>query len=155
MRQISLLFDKYASFRKIVSCESLDELNDVFNGLIMDLADYRSIKSLSRQTLMNRILSHIQNNYQNSITLNDIARQVYLSPTYLSSIISNETGKGFSDLLNEVRIQKAIELLSDPKKKITEIAYAVGYNEPQYITMTFKKYTDMTPRDYREMLLKA
>lgn len=121
----------------------------------MDLADYRSIKSLNRQTLMNRILSHIQNNYQNSITLNDIARQVYLSPTYLSSIISNETGKGFSDLLNEVRIQKAIELLSDPKKKITEIAYAVGYNEPQYFTMTFKKYTDMTPRDYREMLLKA
>ncbi|NCC75937.1 MAG: AraC family transcriptional regulator, partial [Clostridia bacterium] len=32
--------------------------------------------------------------------------------------------------------------------------YAVGYNEPQYFTMTFKKYMDMTPRDYREMLLK-
>jgi YesN/AraC family two-component response regulator len=154
-RQIGLMFDKYASFRKIVSCESLDELNDVFNGLIMDLADYRSIKSLSRQTLMNRIVNYIQKNYHNGITLNDIAKQVYLSPTYLSSIISNETGKGFSDLLNEVRIQKAIELLSDPKKKITEIAYAVGYNEPQYFTMTFKKYTDMTPRDYREMLLKA
>lgn len=155
VRQISLLFDKYASFRKIVSCETLDELNDVFNSLVLDLADYRSIKSLSRQTLMNRILTYIQNNYQNSISLNDIARQVYLSPTYLSSIISNETGKGFSDLLNEVRIQKATELLSDPKKKITEIAYAVGYNEPQYFTMTFKKYMDMTPRDYREMLLKT
>ena len=86
---MNLLYDKYASFKKIVSCESLDELNDVFNGLVMDLADYRSIKSLSRQTLMNRILSYIQANYPNSISLNDIARLVYLSPTYLSSIISN------------------------------------------------------------------
>lgn len=153
-RQLALLFDKYANFQKVIGCESLEELRDLFVNLVLDLSDYRSIKSCNRQTLLSKIFTYIHENYQNSITLNDIAKAVYLSPSYLSSIISNETGKGFTDILNEVRIQQAIELLKDPRRKIAEIAYTVGYNEPQYFTMIFKKHTDLTPRDYRELYCK-
>ena len=57
-------------------------------------------------------------------------------------------------MLNELRVSQAIELLKNPKSKISEIAYSVGFNEPQYFTLTFKKYTGHTPRNYRELYLQ-
>ena len=52
-----------------------------------------------------------------------------------------------------MRVKNAIELLKDPSRKISEIAYAVGFHEPQYFSIIFKKLTDLTPRDYRKMYL--
>ena len=122
-------------------------------SLIHIFSDYFSVRNNPRQVLIQTILQFIQQNYQNNITLNDISQKVYLSPSYLSSLIAGETGKNFVDILNEMRIQKSIELLKDPQKKISEIAHAVGFREAQYFTMTFKKYMDITPRDYREFYL--
>jgi two-component system response regulator YesN len=87
--------------------------------------------------------------------LGDIAKAVYLSPTYLSSLITNETGKSFTDILNDVRIQNAIELMKDPKRKLSEIAISVGFNDPQYFSTIFKKHTGLTPRLYRELYLSG
>ena len=88
-----------------------------------------SWKVFSRHVLIDTILHHIHENYQNTITLNDISQKVYRSLAYCSSLITSETGKNFVDILNEIRIQKAIELLKDPKRKISEIAYAVGFRK--------------------------
>ena len=88
-----------------------------------------SWKVFSRHVLIDTILHHIHENYQNTITLNDISQKVYRPLAYCSSLITSETGKNFVDILNEIRIQKAIELLKDPKRKISEIAYAVGFRK--------------------------
>ena len=153
-RQMNLFFRKYHYFSSVIKTESLQFLEDLFLDVLLDLSDYFSTKNKSRHVLIDTILHYIHENYQNTITLNDISQKVYLSPAYCSSLITSETGKNFVDILNEIRIQKAIELLKDPKRKISEIAYAVGFREAQYFSMTFKKYTELTPRDYREIHLK-
>ncbi|MDC7289596.1 response regulator [Blautia schinkii] len=153
-RQLNLFFKKYSNFSGIIKAESLQYLEDLFLNIILDLSDYFSVKNNPRQVLIETILHFIRQNYQNNISLNDISKKVYLSPSYLSSLIAGETGKNFVDILNETRIQQAIELLKDPEKKISEIAHAVGFKEAQYFTMTFKKYMDITPRDYRELYLE-
>ena len=130
-------------------------LGELFVELILDLSDYRSIKSSNRQMLIQNVISYISENYQENISLNDAAKKVFLSPSYLSTLVTSETGKSFTDILNETRIQKAIQLLKDPTRKIAEIAYEVGFREPQYFTIAFKKYTELTPRDYRELYLKG
>ena len=43
--------------------------------------------------------------------------------------------------------------MKDPKRKIADVAYNVGFNEPQYFSIVFKKVTQLTPREYREMFL--
>ncbi|MDR2160470.1 MAG: helix-turn-helix transcriptional regulator, partial [Treponema sp.] len=91
---------------------------------------------------------------QHSISLVNVAKKVYLSPAYLSSLITRETGKSFTDFLSEIRIKHAVDMLRDKNLKITDIAYKVGFKEPQYFTSTFKKLMNITPRDYREMYLK-
>ena len=126
-RQLAVMLEKYGNFQLAVHADTLQNLKDIF----------------------------IQENYQSNISLNDIARTVYLSPSYLSSMITSETGKSFTDILNEVRIQKAVELLRDPGLRITDIAYAVGFKEPQYFSIVFKKLTQLTPRDYREVHLNG
>ena len=154
-RQLALLFEKYSNFQKVIQAQSTQELGDLFVELILDLSDYRSIKSSNRQMLIQNVISYISENYQENISLNDAAKKVFLSPSYLSTLVTSETGKSFTDILNETRIQKAIHLLKDPTRKIAEIAYEVGFREPQYFTIAFKKYTELTPRDYRELYLKG
>lgn len=153
-RQLNLFFMKYSNFSCITKTTSLQQLENIFLNIVLDLNDYFSVKNNPRQVLIQTVLQFIEQNYQTNITLNDVAQKVYLSPSYLSSLITSETGKNFIDILNETRIQQAIELLKDPQKKIAEIAHAVGFKEAQYFTITFKKYMDITPRDYREQYLK-
>ena len=148
-----MFFKKYNNFSAIIKAESLQHLEDLFLSIILDLNDYFSIKNNPRQKIIQTILEYIEKNYQSNITLNDISHKVYLSPSYISSLIASETGKNFVDIVSEIRIQKAIELLKDPQKKISEIAHSVGFREAQYFTLTFKKYTELTPRDYRELYL--
>ena len=63
------------------------------------------------------------------LSLSTVAKSVFLSPSYLSSLITGETGKNFTDIVNEIRISKSIELLKNPKMRIADIAYSVGFNE--------------------------
>lgn len=152
-RQLAVMLEKYGNFQLAVRAETLQDLKDIFINLVLDLSEYQALKLSPKQAVIDKVIAYIQANYQSNISLNDIAKTVYLSPSYLSSMITSETGKSFTDILNEMRIQKAIELLKDPKKRITDIAYDVGFNEPQYFSIVFKKITHLTPRDYREMHL--
>ena len=152
-RQLAILLERYSNFQKVIRCESIEVLKDLLLNLIMDLGDYHTVKSGTKQVIVQKITDFIDRNYQDNISLNDAARIVYLSPSYLSTLITSETGKNFTEILNEVRIKKAIGLLKDPSRKITEIAYAVGFHEPQYFSIIFKKLTDLTPRDYRKLYL--
>lgn len=114
---MALLFEKYSNFQKVIQAQSTQELGDLFVELILDLSDYRSIKSSNRQMLIQNVISYISENYQENISLNDAAKKVFLSPSYLSTLVTSETGKSFTDILNETRIQKAIQLLKDPTRE--------------------------------------
>lgn len=154
-RQLAVMLEKYGNFQLAVHADTLQNLKDIFIHLVLDLSEYQTLRSGPKQAVIEKVVSYIQENYQSNISLNDIARTVYLSPSYLSSMITSETGKSFTDILNEVRIQKAVELLRDPGLRITDIAYAVGFKEPQYFSIVFKKLTQLTPRDYREVHLNG
>ena len=68
---------------------------------------------------------------------------------YLSKILKEELNAGLPDLLNKTRVENAKKLLSNPRYRVNEIANMVGYNSQQYFTNIFKKYTGLTPYDFR------
>ena len=86
---------------------------------------------------------------QNDLTLNCVAHEVGLSTTYFSSLFKKETGKCFSDFLNNVRIEHAKHLLCCTSKMIYEIAFEVGFQDYRYFSQIFKKYTGQTPRQFK------
>ena len=113
------------------------------------LCDLRSNKTTNAVDLVKGI---IEESYAENLTISDLAGRVYLTPTYLCLLFRQETGMTINDYLTYVRIQKAKELLGDLKNKIYDISYMVGYANPSYFSLQFKKLVGMGPREYREKM---
>lgn len=95
-------------------------------------------------------LDYIRNNYQKEITLAEISKKVGLSKYYFSHLFSNEIGENFSSYLSQYRLNRASHLLLEKRKKnISEIAYQVGFNDPNYFARAFKEKFNIAPSKYR------
>lgn len=92
----------------------------------------------------------IQKNYGKDLSLNSIAREAGLNETYLSGIFKKEMGKGVTEYLNEIRVEKARDLIKKGSYKNYEIARMVGIANPSYFSTIFKKFTGMTIQEYRQ-----
>jgi two-component system response regulator YesN len=92
---------------------------------------------------------YINNHYQESLSLEDVAANVELTPTYFTKMFKEQTKLTFIDYVTDVRIEKSKELLLNTKLSLKEIAYEVGYKDPNYFSRVFKKWTNLSPKHYR------
>lgn len=80
-----------------------------------------------------------------------LADQCHLSPSYLSDLLTKETGRSAKDHINDFLIDKAKNLLLRSTDSISGIAYTLGFNYPHYFGRLFKQKTGMTPNQYRQL----
>ncbi len=97
-------------------------------------------------------LAFIAAHYTQQLTLEQVAEQVALSPTYFSRIFKQETGYTFVEYLTRLRLEKVKRLLRTTRLSLAEISYAVGYQNPNYLSERFKVLEGMTPSAYRRNL---
>jgi two-component system response regulator YesN len=91
----------------------------------------------------------VKRNYNKSVSLKDTAGMFYLSPKYFSRIFKEKTGKGFNEFRVGLRVEAAKELLRKNSYSINQIAYAVGYHNPDSFMKIFKRVAGCTPSDFR------
>lgn len=103
--------------------------------------------------LTKRAKEYIKTNYSKSITLEDVAREINVSPQYLSKLFKEETGENFIDYLTGIRIRIAKSLLEGDEMSIKEICYSIGYSDPNYFSRIFKKIVGSTPTEYKDEFL--
>ena len=115
-------------------------------GLILDMEDVvRSTKE--RQTLL--AVDYLHKNYNNSeLTLQDVCKHLAISTSHFSNLFKEETGKTFLEFLNRIRMDEAKQLLRKTSLKNYEIAERVGFSDPHYFNIAFKKATGKTPKKY-------
>lgn len=99
---------------------------------------------------LKRVLSYIEANYRETITLSQLASEAGLSAKYLCRLFSELTGKSPVEYLNEYRIDRACALLSDTDMTILDIVYSCGFNDQSYFIKTFRKHKGITPGAYRK-----
>ncbi len=99
--------------------------------------------------IVKQALNYIDQNYYTDIKLRHISRLFFINEQYLCRCFSKNVGVSFSVHLNKVRIDNAMKLLSTTGKTITDIAEMVGFNNVTYFVSTFKRYTGLTPGEYR------
>ena len=83
--------------------------------------------------------------YAKPITLQHYARELGMNAAYLSDLFSHALGVPFKTYLTELRMEKAKELLGDPTKTASDVAYAVGYASENRFRFAFKKATGLSP----------
>lgn len=98
---------------------------------------------------INTALQYIQENYHQGISLNHVAKRIYLNPSYLSRVFHAEVGETFSRYLIRIRMAKAKELLEQTTLKIYEVAEQVGYKDFRHFMKIFKESEGITPSQYR------
>lgn len=87
---------------------------------------------------------------QENLSLKMIADELYMNPTYLGRLFKDDVGEPFSSFLTKLRIQKATELLENVTLKVYEVSELVGFKDPAYFSLIFKKYMGMTPQEFQK-----
>lgn len=131
-------------------------INYIFKNEYDFLVVEDSDKQYSRnQQAVIKAVKYIRKNYHDKeISLQRVAAEVALSHYYFSHIFKYELKITFIDYLTKVRIEAAAKLLKNRNLNVNQIAYAVGYQDPNYFSKVFKRVMKTSPIEYRHVLLK-
>lgn len=120
--------------------QGLDERNEDFHKEFMRIC---------------AVLEYIGDHFKEKITLEQLSRLVCLSPHYLCKCFRKITGKTIFEYIEQMRIQYSCYLLPSTDKSIMEIALESGFNSVSYYNRIFRKYMELTPRQYRQRAAAA
>lgn len=109
----------------------------------------RAIGSSSSESVFDDILDYIGHNYALPLKLETIAPLFGYNSSYLGKLFSQKMGVSFNSYLDQIRINKAVELLEQTDMKVYEISSRVGYKNVDYFHQKFKKRMNMSPAEYR------
>ena len=122
--------------------------NHAVEELTMRVREHQEKKHMSNY--VERCKDYVRKHYREKIYLEDIAKTLGISETYLSRLFKKETGIRFQDFVNEVRIERASNLLIYSEESLSGIAEYVNFPSQSYFGKIFKAKKQMTPRQYRE-----
>jgi len=132
-------------------CKTINELKaaaiEQLTHMVQHVQAWRNSQANSKLV---KAKEYIETYYHRPLTLEEVAEHVELSPYYFSKLFKDRFGMTFIDYLTEVRIEKAKQAMNDERKSLKEICFLVGYNDPNYFSRVFKKWTGVSPTDYRK-----
>ena len=100
--------------------------------------------------LVTAVLGYLRQHLEHEITREELARHVGVSAGHLSQLLKERTGRSFVELLREVRVQAACELLATTERPLAEVAVACGFCDQSYLTHVFRDLRGITPKQYRD-----
>ncbi|MFV0550403.1 MAG: helix-turn-helix domain-containing protein [Anaerorhabdus sp.] len=106
-------------------------------------------KVTTKANLIEHVKTTIENNYSQQISLDTIAKQYYVNPSYLSHCFKKKVGISLTDFLITTRINQAKLLLLDTEELIIDIASSCGFNTIAHFNTCFKKLEHVTPTEFR------
>ncbi|WP_339299683.1 response regulator [Paenibacillus sp. FSL K6-2441] len=132
------IYNSYAGLETVV-IEDMEELQRLIDQNGIDKSYW----------IVEKAKKYIIERYRTDLKASEVAAWLKITPSYFSYIFKQSTGKGFTEYMNEMRIDQAKHLLATTQDKVFEIADKVGYKEYKYFVSVFKTYTGMTPKEYR------
>jgi two-component system response regulator YesN len=148
---VAIQYEEERSLLKgLTDCKNLSELKYDLEKLCIGLMKkITGQKDGEGRRLSILAMDYIEKNYMDSnMSLNMVCAYLGVSISYFSMHFKNYTGDTFVEVLTRIRIEKARKLMDTTDCRAYEIAEKVGYNDPHYFSMIFKKVTGMTPSEY-------
>ncbi len=140
---------------RIEAMQNINECEDLLKYMVKKYCRLVNKHSQRNYTLLiQKVITQIESDISSDLSLNNLAKIFQVNPSYLSSLFKKETGSTLTDYVNKMRVERAKELLISTNIQIQNIAQRCGMLDVNYFTKTFKKYTDLTPKKYREKYVK-
>lgn len=140
----------YRFIGELSKLKDLDQLSfwilkvlNSFTENIFYISDTKNIE------IIQKAVNYANEHFDQPLTLDDVAEQVHLNPSYFSTLFKKETGVGFSDYLAKVRIERSKALLKDRRHSIMAVAILVGFEDQSYFSKVFRRLTGISPKTYR------
>jgi YesN/AraC family two-component response regulator len=134
---------------RLSDCFTYEQLEQRLFERIREAGQRIRDKKEKRDPIVDFVQEYLQTHYTQDITLDLLADKLNISRSYLSTYFKEKTGIYFIDYVNSFRIQKAKQLLAKSDIKIHEAAAQVGYQNINSFNRMFKKFTGVTPSEYR------
>ena len=108
-----------------------------------------SVRPAARKEIVAAGVEYLRQHFAERVRIPDLVRRLGFSRARVFQLFKSELGLTPNDCLQRMRIEKAMELLKDPQRSITEVALATGFNSSQYFSTTFRRYTGGSPTGRR------
>lgn len=128
-----LLFKPLSKDKLLVVMRHIFDINDETNA----------------ELAVKRALRYVKNNFDRDIKLEQLSKELKMSPYYISKIFKEYCGVNFVNYLTYLRMEKASRLLRDTLISVKEVCYTVGYCDPNYFSRKFKQHFGVSPSEYR------
>ncbi|MFA7236791.1 MAG: helix-turn-helix transcriptional regulator, partial [Phycisphaeraceae bacterium] len=146
-----LLGSNFASLTELAKIDSDEELATwLHRSLESVLAGLHLRRESTDQVLLSNALQFMRKHFTEDVSRDDAAEVACMSPSHFSRLFHRHFGRSFSDLLNQLRVDQAAELLVRTDRSLAVIALECGFADQSYFTKVFRKYRGETPADYRK-----
>lgn len=142
------------NFRFLTRLAGLDDdeslagwLSETLEHLISTIA---AQEDFTPPLLVTKALDYIREHIADDLSRDEVARHAGISPSHFSRLLKERTGRSFTELLRQSRVDLACQLLRDPDRPLAEIAATCGFCDQSYFTRVFQELMGMTPGQFRE-----
>ncbi len=141
------------ALRMVALCADSEGAMEVLERFFLSLCAQGgspAFRDSDRQTYVRRAIEYMHRAYGNSdLKVAEVAHYAYISPSYLTLLIKRETGRTFSEILTEIRLEQAAYLLAETDRRTYEIAARCGFANATYFSTVFRRSYGMAPTEYR------
>ncbi len=130
-------------------------LNELIENYMIDDAYSEISENYDADEKLQAIIHYVHSNYQEGISLSDLAKQMYTSTSTLSRLFKKQTGTYFAEYVNQVRTRYAVDELLYTEKNMTRIAMDCGFSNASAFTKVFRENYNMAPTEYRQKMKSA
>ncbi len=144
--------DEFASsFSFLTGENNMDKIEAFVQARCTECAlDVLQVSQRQGNPIIEKAQEYIKEHIAENLSLDDTAQAVNVSSFYLSKLFKEERGENYITFITDMRMQKARELLRNPRASIKEVSISVGYNDQNYFSRIFRSKFGMTPTEFRD-----
>ena len=135
---------------RLYRCRKIEDVLAITEQVVCELEKFVQEQNKGFRNEVMKVKQYIHHHYAENLNVENLARQVYLSPGYLSVVFKEETGVNLNRYVRDIRMKKSRELLENTSMKISQIAKEVGFSNNSYFCRSFREYFGSTPEYCRK-----
>lgn len=136
---------------EIEKCTSIEQLNELCTRMLITYCKIaKKTSHLDHSPFVDTVLTYIEADLRADLSLKSLSAHLNVNASYLSALFSEEMGISLTNYVTKCRMEQAAKLLTHSNLSVKNVAFQCGFTDIHYFSRQFKKYTELSPKAYRE-----